>query len=195
MSPLTRAPSAASRPLLAKLVIAVTGVVALATSRPPPWVATEERELRVALDERGEQRLLLTVEIADPFYAGLDTAEIDVVVVTDRAASDFSLEARSLTPDTLEVFGSDAPDFGAGALTVRPSLESPARAAVVLALTCADVELYERPESCFARAELTLARESERPLVASVTATANFSGGDSREPDETFSFELEALEP
>ena len=40
------------RPFFAKLVIAVSGVVAVATSAPPRWNATEESELLVSLDER-----------------------------------------------------------------------------------------------------------------------------------------------
>lgn len=195
---MTRSISAPAQPrqtLLAKAIIGLSAIVALATSDVPSWRTTDELRLQVLLDERSEQRLLLTLEVSGRLYEDLASTEIQLDVTTDRAASDFVLEARSLTPDTLEVLTFGAPDAGAEGLAVRPSLESPNRASLSFTLTCAQVELEERPESCFAQAEIRVARESERPVLANVVVTTLSTGGGPDQPDGNFTVNLEEIGP
>jgi len=202
MSALSQSAPRVPRALLAKLIIGISAIVALATSAPPPWTTTEGQELRVVLDDRSEQRVLLSIEITGPLYQGAYGGLVDVTAVADRAASDFSLEARLLTPDTLAVDSFSAlqpdsgaePDGGADTLTAQPSLESPDRASLQLGLPC--IQLEERPESCLARAELRLARESARPLTAQLSVITRLMGGDGSDPPPgSVTIDLQELAP
>lgn len=198
MSTLT--PPPVPRTLLAKLVIGISALVALATSAPPPWTATAAGELRVALDDSGEQRVLLSIELTGPLYQGAYAGTVEVTAVTDRAASDFSLEARVLTTGALAIDSFAAPaldagaDGGASTLTVQPSLESPDRASLSFTLTCTQLE-FPRPESCLAQAELLLARQSARPLSARLSVTTTLTGGGgSDRPPGTSTIDLQEIE-
>lgn len=203
MSALIPSGTPVSRTLLAKLIIGVSAVVALATSGPPPWTATEEQQLRVALNERSEQRVLLTIELTGPLYQGTYSGSVELTAVADRAASDFSLEARSLTPDALALGSFDAPqpdagsapDGGASTRVVQPSLESPDRASLQMRLACTELEA-ERPEACLAQAEIRLARESARGLDARLSVSVHLQGyyGPDRPPG-TLMIDLQELAP
>ena len=96
------------RPFFAKLVIAVSGVVAVATSAPPRWNATEERELLVSLDDTHPRQLLVTLELGGALYADTLGGDALVTAISDRAASDLTLSARRLTP-VIEAREGEAP--------------------------------------------------------------------------------------
>jgi hypothetical protein len=92
--------------VLAKLVICVSAVVAVATSRALPWVVEDEQLLRVALDVRSQQQLILSVELGGELYADTFGEGVALTATANRGAADFKLSARSLTrssaPDPLD---------------------------------------------------------------------------------------------
>lgn len=191
MNALARPPLAPARQaLFAKLVIAVSTVVALATSapeEPPVWNRDVEESRQIALTEAGEQKLLVTIELGGGLYADASRGELTLVAVTDRAASDFSLRvARLLPADGVEVLS----DGGLVQQVARPGAASPTEAFLGLSLACVSRPGAERAASCVEQLEVTLARESERPLTLDLTLNVALAGSHEEEPPGAFSVAL-----
>lgn len=211
MNPLRRPSCADLRTLCAKLVIAASVVVALATSAPPTWVVTEVREVELSLTDGGSRELLLTLELAGPLYADTEGSELSVLVAADRAASDLTLSMRRLEPVLPEeVSDPPAPDFfpgnsrDAGAadaglansdvptLSASPDPAAPSRVGLTSALACVESTRRERAESCRERVQLRLSRLSRQTVNVTVHVELTLDGGKQKQPPGTF--ELDVVE-
>lgn len=191
-------PPSGLKPLLAKLVIGITAVVALATSAPPRWQATETRQASVALEGDSARKLRLTIELTGELYADVIAGNVVVSVVANRAASDLTLNLRPLAPGRDSSGSAGAapaaqPDAGSSSLTARPALDSPNRAALWLGLACPSVA--ERGEACVEHFEITLTRDSELPLTADLNVVTTLDGERERRPAGTFDVRLEETPP
>ena len=183
----------ARQALLAKLVIGFSTVVALATSAPegpPLWNREVEESRQIALTEAGEHKLLVTIELGGELYAGAIRGDLRLVAVTDRAASDFSLRVTRLLPaDSAAV----AADGGTAGEVARPGVFSPTEALLGLSLACVSTDGAERAAACVEQFEVTLARESERPLTLDLTLNVALVGLQAEEPPGTFNVALEEV--
>jgi hypothetical protein len=173
-----------SRPLLAKLVIGISALVALASSAPPQWFALEQGQLHLVFDERNERKAILSIEVTGKLYAAAQGGTVELVTTSDRDASDLVLSARPLPSDTAVLDPTDAPpDAEAqqslsllGALAA-PDLSSPTMAWLSVPLECAqDDPPARRPKSCVEQFEITLTRSSQQPLSVDLTATVEVDG-------------------
>jgi hypothetical protein len=200
------------RPFFAKLVIAVSAAVAVATSAPPRWNASESDELVVALEDANPRQLLVTLELGGALYADALGGGVVVTAVSDRAASDLTLSARRLTP-VVEVREVEAPvdglsfdegaaldggaplDGGVPLLSASPSLESPDRASLWFPLGCPELASTERRETCVEVFQVTLLHASERSLNVTLHIAATLGGSRERRPSGTFTLAIEEVAP
>jgi hypothetical protein len=187
---------------LAKLVICISAVVALATSQTPRWSLEDEQHLSVALHTRREQTLLLTIDLGGNLYRDTVDGEVALTATANRAATDFTFSARALTqPGILEsppestTGGPDAGRSSGVFFAARPTLESPNEASLWFEIECAEPSQERRAETCTALFELTLSRESERPLSAQLSVLTQIRGGSERERPGTFEVSLAQVAP
>jgi hypothetical protein len=212
------------RPLGARLVIAVSAVVAVATSAPPTWSSTDSSELVVALGDSPRQ-VTVTLDLAGELYADARGGDMVVTVIADRAASDLTLSLRRLTPrvgasadaaepeapadflGSAELDGGAEPDGGAvpdggaaadgraSALTAHPSLEEPNRAALSLSIDCVETYGDERAEACREVFQVELAKASERPLNVTLRVDVVLDGNRERRPSGTVAIDIAEVAP
>jgi hypothetical protein len=206
------------RSWLAKLVIGASVVVALADSPPRTWIANEEWNQHVALDETNERRFLLSIELAGELYADARNGSVSIWASVDRAASDLTLAGRTLPPDEepegaglLQDARADAGPGGAapdaartwpdmtGWELRRPSAGAAAQVGIGFGLACTDRERHVpgelRPETCVERFELSLARDSERTLSGELAVEVTVVGETQRQPPGTIQIRLQELAP
>lgn len=186
--------------VLAKLVICIGAVVALATSAPPSWVLEHEQSASVALDDSSTRKLLLTIELGGALYADTRGSEAELTITTDRAASDLTVVIERLgggeDPSTSSNDAGAESGQDEGPWLVNFTLEAPARASQWLRLACPPSDLEPREETCLDQFEITLARESESPLQAQLLVRTNVFGQQEKRPrGGTFAVSLEEVAP
>lgn len=190
----------AVRVLLAKLVIGIGTLVALASSPPPRWRAEQAQELQIVFDERNERTVLASVDLAGKLYADLAAGTLDVMVTADRSASDLVLSVRPLAPGggepeaPPELQPGESSD-GAELTTARPDVRQPNRVWLSLPLGCGEPEPAARAESCSEQFEITLRRESQRPLSVQLSVTSFLDGRRKTQPSGVFQLVLEEPAP
>ena len=173
------------RPLLAKLVIGVSALVALATAALPDWIAQQQDELHLVFDERNERTAILRIELSGKLYAAARGATLELTTTADRAATDLRLSARPLSsdealPEPLQAAreADVAPEPQAFHDGGNPDLSSPTMTWLSVPLECAqDDPPARRPKSCVELFEITLTRRSQEPLAVDLIATVYVGGG------------------
>ena len=196
-------PGQSPRALLAKLVIGISALVALASSPPPSWVAQEQRHLHLEFDERNERTAMLSIEVTGKLYAAATGGMLELVTTADRAASDLTLSARPLPSDPalsdpLEAAPeSDAdPELYSLLARAHPDLSNPTLVWLSVPLECAqDDPPARRPQSCIEQFEITLTRPSHEPLAVDLTAIVYVGGPGQPAPPGTLQVLLEEAAP
>lgn len=189
----------AARALLAKLVIGISTLVALASSPPPRWLAKAEQQLEIVFDERNERTAILSVDLAGKLYADLAGGTLEVWATADRSASDLVLSVRPLTlaagdappraPAELQL-EAELPD-AASSPSARPDVRQPNIARLSLPLACAEHQpTVPRAESCSEQLEITLTRESQRPLSVELSVVVFIDGTRKTQPSGVFALAL-----
>jgi hypothetical protein len=181
--------------VLAKLVICISAVVALATSAPPRWHAEEERLQWVHLTDATEKKLLVTVELGGELYADVRQGYVGLTLHADQAASALTVTGRALgrSPPT-----DAASDAGPGVEVARSAADAPDQLDLGLHIECAErgpLSIDERADSCIDSFEITLQRGAERPLDVYVRLVVVLDGERQRQPPGTFDVRLEELAP
>jgi hypothetical protein len=200
---LSSTPEQSPRALLAKLVIGLSALVALATSAPPEWHRVEYGQLQLAFDGRNERTAILSIELAGELYADAREGTLDVSATADRTASDLVLSVRALEPSMGEPAEAEGDsdvdtelDAGAGIPTARPDVKSPNVASLSVPVACAEHDpSAPRAERCVAQFEITLARRSQRPLAVELNVAVQLDGRRETEPPGTFQLTLEERAP
>jgi hypothetical protein len=202
----------ALRALLGKVVLGISALVALADSAPegrplPIWSAEEQRQIQVVFAEQYERRALSSIELHGQLYADLSRAEVEVTATADRSASDLELSVRPLGPSPLEAARFEPPsepepnfrggfDLGSAVPTARAHPMYPHLVSLAVPVECAeDDAAVPRAESCLEQLEITLTRESERPLSVELTVLVRIYAYADTEPEGTFEIHLEELAP
>jgi hypothetical protein len=183
------------RALLAKLVIGVSTVVALADSAQPQWYSGAEAQahLQVVFAEQDERKAIFSIELGGPLYADLLDGEVQISATADRTASDLALSVRPFDPSSDEA----APDEPAGEAEVaRATPSRPNVAMLSVPVGCPEEDpAVPRPERCSEQFEITLTRGSDRPLSIDLNAVVQLQGRSQTQPKGTFEFHLEELDP
>jgi hypothetical protein len=172
-----------ARSLLAKLVIAGSALVALASSPPPRWGVQQRAQLELLFDEREERTAILSIELSGQLYAAAGAALVELVTTSERAG-ELTVTARPLPasaapPDRTEQ-ASDAQasaEFELVLSNQQPDLGSPGIAWLSVPLECAqDDPPARRPRSCIEQFEITLTRPPGEPLSVELSATVSVDG-------------------
>ena len=191
------------RPFLAKLVIASSALVALATAALPEWFAEEQGQLHLVFDERDERMAILRIEVSGKLYAAAQGGTLALTTTADRAASDFLLSARPLPLDAeVSAATEAAPEADA-----NPAIEALAEQAdpdpghrtmtwLSVSLECTQGDPpARRPKTCVEQFEITLTRRSQEALAVDVSARVSLFGQGETPPPGALQVLLEETGP